>query len=192
MVREQFQELRDIEKQILNTELKRVSLNVENIAKKTDLVFKSKFPGKNQKEHYPEIYLVPKELNILLNQIPLEIKPFSAGIYFGFIKKGEFRLSIEGMDFLYRQKLITKTHQLITSSEGEKAILYGNEIRKYMVNSYPVSRKKNHILAVLNKYQEVIAIANPIVDFNEWNLLENNKLVAHNLVDKGYYLRSAQ
>ncbi|MFO8018655.1 MAG: hypothetical protein R6U96_08470 [Promethearchaeia archaeon] len=192
MVREQFQELRNIEKKILNSDLNRLSLDIEKISRKTNLIFTIKFPDKNQKEQYPEIHLLLEVVNALVRQIPNELTPFSAGINFGFIKKGEFRLSIEGMDFLYRQKLITTPHQLITNSEGEKAVLYGNEIRKYMVETHPISYKKNHILAVLNRQKEVIAIAKPIVNFNEWNLLENKKIVAYNLIDKGYYLRSAQ
>lgn len=192
MVRKQFQSLNNIEREILNTDLKNFSISVENIINSTNFKFTIHFPINNQKEAYPEIFLVPNDLNYLLESLTKTKIPNSAGIYFGFIKKGKFLLSLEGLELLNDQNLLSKDHYLIIDKKGEQAILYGNDIRKNMVKSYPLTFKTDHLVAVLNVHKELLCIAKPIINFNEWNLFQRKKRIAINLIDKGYYLRSAQ
>ncbi|MFX1277737.1 MAG: PUA domain-containing protein [Promethearchaeota archaeon] len=81
---------------------------------------------------------------------------------------------------------------MYVNDKGEKAILYGNIILKKMITNIHVNLKKKDFLLVFNQLNELIAIAQSQVDFEDIQNLEPNKSIAINLVDKGYYLRKKQ
>jgi len=138
------------------------------------------------------IYLIKPRHKDLKQLIQLTSYIYSIGLHFGFIKKGLFFLSLEGAEFLYRNKYIFEKNQIIVNVQGEKSILYGNNILKKMVSNFSTKLKINDLLIVLNELKEIIAIGITKVDGNNFYNLESDKLVALNLIDKGYYLRKNQ
>ena len=141
---------------------------------------------------FPSIYLISRDQGNLLEKILKVEIVWSTGVYFGFIKKGIFFLSLEGVEFFHHQDKIPKSKQIIVNKEGEKSILYGNNVLKKMVRIMPLELKKNDFLVVFNQKQEIIAIAKSLFDYKTYQNLESNKITALNLVDKGYYLRKKQ
>jgi ribosome biogenesis protein Nip4 len=61
-----------------------------------------------------------------------------------------------------------------------------------MVIQISTKLNKNDFLLIFNQNNELIAIAISKVDYNLYQRLNPNDLVALNLVDKGYYLRVKQ
>ncbi len=138
------------------------------------------------------IYLIKPTHEDLKELIQLTPYISSIGLYFGFIKKGFFFLSLEGAEFLYRNKYILEKNQIIVNIQGEKSVLYGNNILKEMVSNFSMELKINDLVVVLNELKEIIAIAIIKVDGNEFYNLESDDIIALNLIDKGYYLRKKQ
>ena len=116
----------------------------------------------------------------------------SAGIYFGFIKKNKFRLSLEGAEFLLNLHFFSERHLATVNNDGEKAILYGNQILRKMIVKISNKVKKNDFILVFNQSNELICIARSQVNFEDIRNLKNNDIIAFNLIDKGYYLRKKQ
>lgn len=141
---------------------------------------------------FPSIFLISENQSIILEKVLKAVIVRSAGVYFGFIKKGIFFLSLEGVEFFHNHDKIPKSKQVIVNKEGEKSILYGNNILKKMVKTMPLELKKNDFLVVFNQNKEIIAIAKSMIDYKSYQNLDSNKIAALNLVDKGYYLRKKQ
>ncbi len=141
---------------------------------------------------FPLIFLISENQSIILEKVLKAVIVRSAGVYFGFIKKGIFFLSLEGVEFFHNHDKIPKSKQVIVNKEGEKSILYGNNILKKMVKTMPLELKKNDFLVVFNQNKEIIAIAKSMIDYKSYQNLDSNKIAALNLVDKGYYLRKKQ
>jgi ribosome biogenesis protein Nip4 len=141
---------------------------------------------------FPLIYLVPNSLVNTINSLEQDIKIISSGIYFGFIKKNKFYLSVEGAEFLHTKNFFSKRHYLKVNKKGEKSILYGNKIKKGFIIEISYSLCKKDFLLVLNQSNELIAIGQSQVNYKTFQNLIPKNLVALNLVDKGYYLRKKQ
>ncbi|MFX1361155.1 MAG: hypothetical protein ACFE8T_12515, partial [Promethearchaeota archaeon] len=93
---------------------------------------------------------------------------------------------------LYRNKYILEKNQIIVNIQGEKSILYGNNILKKMLSNFSIELKMNDLVIVLNHLKEIIAIGIIKVGGNDFYNLESNDIIALNLIDKGYYLRKNQ
>ncbi|MFX0006867.1 MAG: hypothetical protein ACFFA7_05975 [Promethearchaeota archaeon] len=161
---------------------------LEDLRKKLYVIFK----GKKEYNTFPKIYLFSKELQELLNNLKLKDRISSGGLYFGFIKKGKFYISIEGAEFLFKNNLIATDLQLNVNWNGEKSILYGNNISKNMLLKEFYNFKLGDILIILNVEQEIIAISKAVVEGNQVQNLKPEDLIAINLSDKGIYLREKQ
>ena len=138
------------------------------------------------------IYLIKARNKDLKQLLQLTSHIYSMGLYFGFIKKGFFFLSLEGAEFLYRNKYILEKNQIIVNIQGEKSILYGNNILKKMLSNFSLELKINDLVVVLNELNEILAISIIKVDGNNFYNLESDDIIALNLIDKGYYLRKNQ
>jgi len=125
------------------------------------------------------------DLNKLMNSTSIH----SLGLYFGFIRKSNFFLSLEGADYLYKSDYIPKKNQLIVNEEGEKAILYGNNVIKKMIALFSMELIINSIVVILNKSKELLALGITKVEGIRFNSSKLEDVIAINLVDKGYYLR---
>jgi len=136
---------------------------------------------------FPMIYLIPKDLFELIHH--LKSKIHSAGLYFGFIKKGKFLISLEGAIFLHERNCFTEEQQIQVNEKGEKSILYGNKVLKNMISRLPPNLKKNTFIIIFNSCNELIAIGQAQADNEIIRNLKKNGIIALNLVDRGYYLR---
>ncbi|MFX0042572.1 MAG: hypothetical protein ACFE8L_06645 [Candidatus Hodarchaeota archaeon] len=176
---------------IINSILK-ISPKIQSILNKINYKFYIALNNKITKNNYPSIFLIPFSLIKKLVNFQQEIKVISAGLYLGFIKRGKFYLSLEGAEFLLNMSCFSTNHKLFVNKNGEKSILYGNRILKRMITKIPAELKKNSFLLVFNLENELIALAISKVDYNGFQKLNPNDLVALNLTDKGYYLREKQ
>ncbi len=141
---------------------------------------------------FPSIFLIFKNQSILLEKVLKTKIVRSAGVYFGFIKKGVFFLSLEGAEFLHKLDKFPINRRVVVNEKEEKSILYGNNILKKMVRTMPLELKKNDFLAVFNQNHEIIAISRARIDSSSFKKMDPNNIVALNLLDKGYYLRKKQ
>ncbi len=187
-----FRLINEIEKAIINNSLVKLSSEVLSYFKKKDYRFYIFINDEQAESKFPLIYLVSYENSNILEERLKKEKIHTAGIYFGFIKKGIFHLSIEGADFLRNHHILPNSNKITINEEGEKSVLYGNDILKSMVTVMPPESKKNNFLAVFNQRSEIIVIARATIDSSSFQNLKLNQRVAQNLLDKGYYLRKRQ
>lgn len=176
---------------IINSVLK-ISSKILSKLKKIDYNFYIGLNNKTSKNKFPSIFLIRNNLNKELVKFQKEVRVNSAGLYFGFIKRGECYLSLEGAEFLLNLSCFSKNQKLFVNKNGEKSILYGNRITKSMITKIPVELKRNSFLLVFNLDNELIALAKSQVDYLTYQNSNHNDIVALNLVDKGYYLRKKQ
>ncbi|MFX1575023.1 MAG: hypothetical protein ACFFB0_19975 [Promethearchaeota archaeon] len=141
---------------------------------------------------YPKLYLISDDISKIIDTVKEQENVIFAGLYFGFIKKGKFYISLEGAEFLYKHKIISNFKKLHINNKGEKSILYGNDISKNMIVESPTVLKKDDFLVIFNMLNEIIALGRSAIDKEDIQILEPNKIIAINLVDKGSYLRKRQ
>jgi ribosome biogenesis protein Nip4 len=187
-----FRLINKIEKSIINNSLLKLSSEVLSYFKKKDYKFYIFLNDEQAESKFPLIYLVSHENSNILEERLKNEKIYASGIYFGFIKKGIFNLSLEGVEFFNNHKILPNSKKITISEEGEKSILYGNDILKSVIINIPPEFKKNNLLVVFNQKNENIAIARAMIDSSSFQNLKLNQKVAQNLVDKGYYLRKRQ
>jgi len=130
----------------------------------------------NEKD-YPSIYLIADKLQEILNNIIFLNRIYDAGLYFGFIKRGEFYFSIESVEYLYKNGIFTEFKLVHLNENGEKSFLYGNSILKKMV---------------LNNFDEIIGLGISRVNNEILLNLKPSDVFAINIKDKGHYLRRRQ
>jgi len=145
-----------------------------------------------RKNKFPKIYLILDNLKEIINKVNFRDKIYSAGLFFGYIKKGKFQVSLEGLEFLYKQGKSSKFHHLYVNEKGEKSVLYGNDIIKSMIIKKFSHFNKNDLLIILNDGHEILAITQALINFESIEKLNLESKIAYNLVDKGYYLREMQ
>ncbi len=187
-----FRTINKTEKKVIIDSLLNVSSKFITVISTVKYEFFISFNSLSLEKKFPSIYFVPNSLTKIVNKIESRININSAGIYFGFIKRNQFLLSLEGAELLHKLNCFTGRQQIYLNNEGEKSILYGNKVLKNMVAGVNHNLKKNDFLLVFNQKKELIALAKSQVDYNEIKMSNNNKQIAINLVDKGYYLRIKQ
>ena len=179
----EFRKINEIEEKIIITSLTKISSEFQQIINDIKKFLYFSTESLTSRSKFPKIFLISKDQYILLQSLNYD-RIISAGLYFGFIKKGFFFLSLEGAEFLYRNKYILEKNQIIVNIQGEKSILYGNNILKKMLSNFSIELKINDLVIVLNELKEVIAIGITKVDGNDFYNLESDDLIALNLIDK--------
>ncbi len=187
-----FRLVNKIETTMIYDSLIKLSPNILHFFEKKDYRLYISLNELEAESKFPLIFLISKDQSILLEKVLKAVIVRSAGVYFGFIKKGNFFLSLEGLEFLFKSNLFSDLKRINVSDKGEKSILYGNNILKNMIVKIPINIKQKEILVVLNKFDEVIAIAQSKQDHQNIQKLKPKELIAINLNDKGYYLRKNQ
>lgn len=187
-----FRLVNKIETTMINDSLIKLSPNILPFFEKNDYRLYISLNRLEAESKFPSIFLISENQGIILEKVLKAVIVRSAGVYFGFIKKGNFFLSLEGLEFLFKSNLFSNLKRINVSDKGEKSILYGNNIQKNMIIKIPINTKQKDILVVLNKFDEVIAIAQSKHDHQSIQQLKPNELIAINLNDKGYYLRRNQ
>jgi len=145
-----------------------------------------------EEKKYPNIYLISDELIKAVEGVNEKYDVVFVGLYFGFIKKGRFYLSLEGAEFLHKNNIISDFKKLYVNKKGEKSILYGNNILKNMIIKSPSNLKKDDFLVIFNELKEIIALGRSFIDNENIQNLKPNENIAINLTDKGLYLRKKQ
>ena len=187
-----FRLVNKIETTMIYDSLIKLSPHISHFFEKTDYRLYISLNELEAESKFPSIFLISENQGILLEKVLKAVIVRSAGVYFGFIKKGNFFLSLEGIEFLFKSNLFSDLKRINVSDKGEKSILYGNNILKNMIRKIPINTKQKDILVVLNKFDEVIAIAQSKHDHQNIQQLKPKELIAINLNDKGYYLRRNQ
>lgn len=187
-----FRQINEIEENLILNLLSDFSSKIIPFFKKSNLKLCIFLNDLNSGDHYLLVHLIHNRLLNNIKNFVSKLNLRSAGVYFGFIKKGNFRLSLEGADFLYKHNLIPDGRKLYINGSGEKAILYGNNIVKKMLINVPLDLRRNQLVLILNDLNEIIAIAKSEVDYETIQDLKLDEIIARNLIDKGYYLRKNQ
>ena len=186
-----FRQINEIEKEIIITSLSNISSEFSQIIENFRALLYISIGRAVYKNQFPNIFLISKDQDKLLHSLNNN-KIISAGLYFGFIKKGNFFLSLESAEFLYKHDIFSDFKRFYVNEKGEKSILYGNNILKNMVIKPPSNLQKQDFLLVFNEIDEIIAIAQSKVENINLQQLKSNDIVAINLNDKGLYLRKKQ
>jgi ribosome biogenesis protein Nip4 len=187
-----FRKINQIEKKIIENFLSNISSNNTSNFKDFEQNFYVVIKNKTHQNNYPQIYLLSEELKKLIYSINAINDISSVGLYFGFIKRGEFYVSLEGAEYLHKRGYISDSLQLYVNTYGEKSILYGNNILKNMLIMKTYSFKQNDFIIIFNDEDELIAIGSSAIEGNNIEHLKPDGLVANNLSDKGRYLREKQ
>lgn len=187
-----FREINEIEKEIIIQSLSKISPNIiQFIIRSKNMLYISLKKG-NSKTNYPSIYLASNYFQEEIDLIEFNDKIYSVGLYFGFIKRGRFYISLEGAEFLYKKVILSDIKFIYVNKKGEKSILYGNDILKEMVTKTPSNLQKGDLLIIFNDMNEILAIAQSKVERESLKQLKPKIVIAINLNDKGIYLREKQ
>ena len=125
-----FRQINEIEKEIIIQSLSKISLNIiQFILRSKNMLYISLKKG-NSEINYPSIYLASNYFQEEIDLIEFNDKIYSVGLYFGFIKRGRFYISLEGAEFLYKKGILSDIGFIYVNKKGEKSILYGNNILK--------------------------------------------------------------
>jgi ribosome biogenesis protein Nip4 len=187
-----FRVVNKTEKNIIINSLSKISTEIITILERIEYIIFISFNELGLKNNFPLIFLVPNYLSKTFDKLKSTKSIISAGIYFGFIKKNQFLLSIEGAEFLLNLNFFSERNLATVNNDGEKAILYGNQILAKMIIKISNKVKRNDFLLVFNQSNELICIARSQVNFEDIQDLKHNDIIAFNLIDKGYYLRKKQ
>lgn len=186
-----FREINDYEKQIIVDSLLKISTDFLGVIEKFKIYLYILTNSSLSKDKFPKIFLITKHQHLRLKLSHFD-KILSAGLYFGFIKKGNFLLSLEGADFLYKQGILSNIKCIQVNRKGENSILYGNNILKNMVIKTSNNFQKKDFLLVFNELNELLAIAQFKIESNVLQYLKPKDIIALTLSDKGIYLREKQ
>ena len=182
-----FRRINETEQGMIHASIGKISdIAISALAESNHELFISESASR-ERYFFPLIYLVPNNLSELLDCSKSSL--YSGGLYFGFIKKGRFLISLEGALFLHELECFSVEQQIHVNKEGEKSVLYGNKITKKMILKVHPNLIKNKFILIFNILSELIAIGQSQVEGSLIQNLNKNSVIALNLVDKGYYLR---
>jgi ribosome biogenesis protein Nip4 len=187
-----FRKINNIECKIISESLAKISPEILNFLKESKIELYITKIELSLKANYLKVFLVKDNFlkNINLNGYRDNI--YLINLYFGFIKKSIFYLSLDGAEFLYKQGNLSDLKNIHLNDKGEKSVLYGNNILKNMVVKTSLNLKKGDFLLVFNEFDEILAIAQSKVDIFTLKDSNSNDIIAINLNDKGIYLREKQ
>ena len=187
-----FRPVNDYEKKLIIDSISKISSNSEIIFDDSLYEYYSIIKhNKNQKNRL-QIYLLRQNKAKIKGLNNLHAKIHSIGLYFGFIYRGIFYLSLEGAEFLYKKGFLSEIKLIYLNKRGEKSVLYGNNILKSMITKTSAKLQRDDFLLVFNEFDEILAIALSKTESNLIDKLKPKEIIALNLKDKGYYLRTPQ
>ena len=146
-----FRQINETEGKIIVKSISKISFNISQFLERSKKKLYISIIVSNLKPKYPIIYLISDDIMKNLNFIEVENKIYSAGLYFGFIKKGNFYLSIEGAEYLYKQGNLSDLKRINLNIDGEKSVLYGNNILKNMVAETPSNLQVGDFLLIFKE-----------------------------------------
>ncbi len=187
-----FRKINNIERDIIFTSISDISSKILPIIENLEKSLYISLEKIIKKKYYPKIYLISNDLFKAIESVNEGYNIISGGLYFGFIKKGKFYLSLECAEFLYKNDIFSEFKKLYINKDGEKSILYGNNILKNMIINSSSNLHKNDFLLIFNDLNEIIALGRSLFDNESIQNRKPKDIVVINLADKGRYLRSPQ
>lgn len=191
-----LRKLNQTEIKIISNTLSKISNRMISFLKKNEVHLYVLISNDESKIIYPKIFFVSSKLINTIESLAKKSNIVSIGVYLGFIKRGKFLLSIEGAEFLNEHGVIPEGYKWFVNNEGEKAIFYGNDIQKKMINLLSNRSKKvlkkGELTFFFNTEKELISIGLIKSTTIDYEKLDSHEIVAQNLIDKGYYLRKDQ
>ena len=187
-----FRKINTTETSMITTTFNAVSLELSPILEDIKNLLYILINNSTTQKDYPSIYLITDEQQKLFNENNIINRIYAAGLYFGFLKKGIFYFSIEGVEYLYKYGIFTDFKQLHLTKGGEKAFLYGNNVLKKMVRKSPTNLKEKDFLIILNEINEFVGLGISRVNNETISKVKPNDVYAINISDKGLYLRRKQ
>ncbi len=187
-----FRQINSIETSIIATTFNNISPELSHILENMKNLLYILINNSTTQKDYPSIYLITDEQQKSFNEINILNRIYAAGLYFGFLKKGIFYFSIEGVEYLCKNGIFTDFKQLHLTKGGEKSFLYGNNILKKMVKKSPTNLKEKDFLLILNEIDEIVGLGISRVNNETISKVKPNDVYAINISDKGRYLRKKQ
>ena len=187
-----FRRINPIESKIIFDSIKTVSTELVPILDSLKELLYILINKITTEKDYPSIYLITEEHQKIINNNYLLNQIYDAGLYFGFIKRGNFYFSIESVEYLYKSGIFTEFKLVHLNDNGEKSFLYGNSILKNMVSKSPNTLKKENFLLILNNFDEILGLGISRVNNEILSNLKPRDVFAINIKDKGQYLRRKQ
>ena len=187
-----FRKINEFERNLIFKTLENISSNFSLFLDENKSSLYISFNKSDSNDKYPSVLLISAELNELIDKSKFKNNIMSAGVYFGFVKNNKFFLSLEGAELLHNFRIVNDNNYIYVNDEAEKAVLYGNPIRKEMITSVSKDLKKESLLLIFNLSNELISIAQSLVNYENYQKTTTKETIAINLVDKGYYLRKKQ
>ncbi|MFX1260068.1 MAG: PUA domain-containing protein [Promethearchaeota archaeon] len=187
-----FRKINNLEKKIILDSIFKISSKILALFKKIESELFISLNGSDPKKNYPSVFLIQENLVQIIQNFTPQINLCSAGLYFGFIKKNQFYLSLEGTEFLDDLGIFSEKYKILVNDRGEKSLFYGNQVLKKFIFKIPKNLKKNDFLLIKNKENELIALGRAQLDYQSIKYLNSKEVVALNLIDKGTYLRTSQ
>ncbi|NVM44953.1 MAG: hypothetical protein HWN79_08545 [Candidatus Lokiarchaeota archaeon] len=187
-----FRQINSIETSIIATTFNNISPELSHTLENMKNLLYILINNSTTQKDYPSIYLITDQQQKLLNETIIINLIYSAGLYFGFLKKGIFYFSIEGVEYLCKNGIFTDFKQLHLTKGGEKAFLYGNNVLKKMVRKSPNNLKEKDFLLILNRIDEIVGLGISQVNNETILNIKPNDVFAINISDKGQYLRKKQ
>jgi ribosome biogenesis protein Nip4 len=132
-----------------------------------------------------EVFLVPRTVLDVFEKTQIKRSPYCLGIYIGDLVKEDFLLSIEGATLCSPHTM----RKVEVSDKGEQAVLYGRNITSAQVKDYSRIIHKGEKVIVVNRLKETIAVGKALVDGDKFSATPKEKVVAENILDRGWYLR---
>jgi len=187
-----FRRINAVETKIIANSINTISTELSLIFDSLNELLYILINNSTTKKDYPSIYLITDKQQKLIDESNLLNRIYAAGLYFGFLKKGDFYFSIEGVEYIYNNGIFTDFKQLQLTESGEKSFLYGNNILKKMVRKSPDNLKEKDFLLILNKIDEIVGLGISRANNNTISNLKPSDVFAINIKDKGQYLRRRQ
>jgi ribosome biogenesis protein Nip4 len=181
---------------IIKTGLDHASSDIWSELGKISYNFYSK-PGKP----HTNIFLVRHEDVRFIKGLKESIGKFieHTGIFFGFIKKGEFMLGLEGAEFLIfdvDSKNNLNLKKVILDDSATKSFLYGNHVKPESFLQKPKILNKKDLVFVFDSRNSFLGIGfifkwgktskSGAVDVE---FAQDVNIELRNLIDYGYYIR---
>ncbi|MFX1483247.1 MAG: PUA domain-containing protein [Promethearchaeota archaeon] len=143
-------------------------------------------PVASVKGNTKAFFIMPKEwISVLTNDEGPELDIQFIGKELGSLAKGRFRISLHALSELSK---LTKNYIIVTN-HGAEAFTYGRSILKESVIELNHGLKRGQRVVVMTEDRECLGIASLSVDAARVSKLGNEKLVAKNLVDIGWFIR---
>jgi len=150
---------------------------------------------------FTNIYLIRHEDVKFIKKIKEDLGKFieHTGIYFGFIKKGEFMLALEGAEHIILDvdsKRDLKLKKIMLNDMATKSFLYGNSVKPESFLKKPGVLNKKDLVFVFDNMNSFLGIGfifkwgNPSKSVAvKVEVTSPLNLELRNLIDYGYYIR---